>query len=248
MILEDEPLTARRLAQLIHEADSRNRVLATLGSVQEAEVYLTGDAMRPHLIFMDIELADGSVFRLFDRTPVTIPVVYCTAYAEHALEAFQRQGIAYVLKPFSAEEIANVFARLDLIREVAESKPESVIPVTVAKGSLIQSLLVRTVDSIYPLAIDQILGAILNDELTTIYTSGHQGYPCDKTLNGLEAILPPERFFRLNRQVIARRDTVRRIEPTFDRKALVTLSFGPTDMPTVSRQRLPELLRWLERA
>src|ERR1700722_20733491 len=115
VIIEDEPLTAKDLAACILAAEPAAEVVATLGSVEEAIGFFKGEAA-PALIFSDIQLGDGLSFSIFAANAQTVPVIFCTAYDEYALEAFRAAGIDYVLKPFTAKSIAAALAKYNAFR------------------------------------------------------------------------------------------------------------------------------------
>src|SRR5271154_6005594 len=92
VIIEDEPLTAKDLAACIRAAEPAAEVVATLGSVEEAIGFFKGHAS-PDLIFSDIQLGDGLSFSIFAANAQTVPVIFCTAYDEYALDAFRAAGI-----------------------------------------------------------------------------------------------------------------------------------------------------------
>src|SRR5882757_8141829 len=105
VIIEDEPLTAKDLAACILAAEPSAEVVASLASVREAVEYF-GANEAPDLIFSDIQLGDGKSFAVFERLMRLVPVIFCTAYDEYALEAFRAAGIDYILKPFTEKTIA----------------------------------------------------------------------------------------------------------------------------------------------
>src|SRR5262245_1716935 len=104
VIIEDEPLTAKDLAACIVVAEPSAEIVATLGSVGEASAWFGRNAL-PDLVFSDIQLGDGRSFAVFDRLVRMVPVIFCTAYDEYALEAFRAAGIDYILKPFDEKSV-----------------------------------------------------------------------------------------------------------------------------------------------
>ena len=98
IIVEDEYFTATGLQSLLTEMDPDIEVLTILQSVSECVEWF-GSHPEPDLAFMDIHLADGPVFSLFERIEVTCPIIFTTAYEEYALKAFEVNSIDYLLKP-----------------------------------------------------------------------------------------------------------------------------------------------------
>ena len=98
LLVEDEPVAARRMTELLERVSPEGRVLDVLDSVQDTLAWLA-DNTEPDLILMDINLADGNCFSIFDVHDIQAPIIFCTAYDEYALKAFQSNGVAYLLKP-----------------------------------------------------------------------------------------------------------------------------------------------------
>src|ERR1700748_1600619 len=115
LIVEDEPRTARLLKEFIESADERNIVLEICDSVESTVSFLQTNPLRLDLLFMDIQLADGTSFDIFRQATITAPVIFCTAFEDHLLEAFKSNGIDYILKPFHEKDIDLAFKKLDQI-------------------------------------------------------------------------------------------------------------------------------------
>ncbi len=96
LIIEDEKIAAERLSGLIKTYDPTIEILKVIQSVKNSVAWLnTNNA--PDLIFMDIQLADGLSFEIFEQTIVKTPVIFTTAYDEYALKAFKVNSIDYLL-------------------------------------------------------------------------------------------------------------------------------------------------------
>ena len=114
LILEDEEPAARQLMQLLAQA-GHPTAPPVLRSVEKALAWLQANPM-PDLILSDIELLDGNVFSLYEQFAVTCPVIFTTAYDQYLLAAFRGNGIAYLLKPFTPEQLQGALAKYDLLR------------------------------------------------------------------------------------------------------------------------------------
>jgi two-component system, LytTR family, response regulator LytT len=115
VIIEDEPLTAKDLAACILAAEPGAEIVAMLDSVEEAIRFFKGHAA-PDIIFSDIQLGDGLSFSIFAANVQTVPVIFCTAYDEYALDAFRAAGIDYILKPFTTKTIVAALAKYKAFR------------------------------------------------------------------------------------------------------------------------------------
>src|SRR4051794_19783304 len=104
VIIEDEIKAAKSLAGLIEQVKPGAKIVASLQSIESAVSYLSENEA-PDLIFMDIQLSDGLSFEIFKSVKINCPVVFCTAYSEYSMDAIKANGIDYILKPFSKEEV-----------------------------------------------------------------------------------------------------------------------------------------------
>lgn len=113
IIIEDEPLSVAELRTTLAEVAPQIEVVATASSVAEAAAVIAG--VGHDLIFMDIHLGDGSGFDIFQRTEISVPVIFITAYDSYALKAFENKGIDYLLKPFGLDDLRRAIDKLGLL-------------------------------------------------------------------------------------------------------------------------------------
>jgi two-component system response regulator LytT len=93
LIIEDEPATARNLEHLLTSVEPAIKIEGVLTSVKESVQWLKEYSTSCDLIFMDIRLSDGISFEIFEKITFHTPVIFVTAYHEHALQAFKANGI-----------------------------------------------------------------------------------------------------------------------------------------------------------
>ena len=106
LIVEDETAAAANLKSILHSIDPAVNILAVLESIEETIEYYEDPAhIEPDLVFMDIHLADGESFRIFDSVDITSPIIFATAYDEYALRAFKVNSIDYLLKPIKSDDV-----------------------------------------------------------------------------------------------------------------------------------------------
>ena len=121
LIIEDEKAAARNLISLLGEIDPNIMVTAVLDSVVDSVEWLKNHS-EFHLIFMDIHLADGSAFEIFERCTVKHPIVFTTAYDEYALKAFKVNSIDYLLKPINSNDLKSALAKYHQLPPLGKSK------------------------------------------------------------------------------------------------------------------------------
>ena len=257
LIIEDESAAVRRLEKLLGDAAPEATVLARLDSVESAVLWLQNNP-QPDLILLDIHLADGASFEIFQHVKVTAPVIFTTAYDEYALQAFKVNAVDYLLKPIKANELA---AAIEKFRRVFSSTIEraSEPPSTPDYSALLDTLrrqentpnylrrmLIRFGSSIKLVDMSDAAYFYTKDKITFVVTrSTAKRYPADHPLDRLEMLLDPAVFFRINRQVIINVQAIREMHPYSKSRVKIELD-PPTDIETVvSAERSAEFKRWL---
>ena len=157
VIIEDETTAVNSLkAILAQNTVTQIEVIAELESIEESVDFFR-TSPHPDIIFMDIHLADGSAFKIFEQVEIDAPVVFTTAYDEYALQAFQVSSIDYLLKPVtlaSLERALNKLRLFDTEERLAHIRQTNR---TIQSRHTIKSLLIMLADKFYPLAVEEIL-------------------------------------------------------------------------------------------
>ena len=116
LIIEDEKLASDRLTKMILELEPTAEIVGAFVSVKSSFEWLKSHTA-PNVIMMDINLADGQSFEIFSMVEVKTPVIFTTAYDQHALDAFKVSSIDYLLKPIKMEELKRAFDKLHSFNE-----------------------------------------------------------------------------------------------------------------------------------
>jgi DNA-binding LytR/AlgR family response regulator len=247
VIIEDELLTAKDLAGCIVKAEPAAEITATLSSVKEAVAYFKENDL-PDLIFSDIQLGDGSSFEIFRTLPSTIPVIFCTAYDEYALNAFKAAGIDYILKPFTAKTIATALEKYNRLKHLlskssAQYDNFSAVLESIKKQKQL-SILVYYKEKILPIPAEEVALLYLQNDITYLLTFNKQQYCIYKTLDEIEKTMPGE-FYRANRQQLIHRKAIKDISHYFGRKLLINPTIPFEEKITVSKAKANHFLAWL---
>jgi two-component system response regulator LytT len=248
VIIEDELLTAKDLAGCITNAEPTAEIIATLSSVKEAVSYFKEND-EPDLIFSDIQLGDGVSFEIFNTIKKTIPVIFCTAYDEYALNAFKVAGIDYILKPFTVKTITAAFEKYKAFKHKFSTNTPTDYSSMVSimdgiKKQKQQCLLVYYKDKILPVMVNDIALLYLQNNTTHIITFNKQQYFIDKTLEDIENTIAGE-FYRANRQYLINRKAIKDISQYFARKLIINLAIPFEEKITVSKAKANHFLAWL---
>jgi two-component system response regulator LytT len=246
IIIEDERLTAEDLSDMITHLEPDANLLVTLSSVQEAVSYFSSGA-QPDLIFSDIQLGDGLSFEIFSQADIKVPIVFCTAFDEYAINAFKTNGIDYILKPFKEQEIAQALDKYKMLRSTPYNNSlNNLLQLIQQKNpTKATSVLVHHREKIIPVKTDEIAVFYIKHELTHLHTFDRKTYTINKTLDELQQVTGPD-FFRANRQFIINRNAVESAEQYFGRKVSIGLSIPFDSVITVSKEKIASFLEWLE--
>ncbi len=249
IIIEDEVVASQTLARYIGEIRTDFDIVATLQSVEESvEWFETHPA--PDLAFMDIHLADGSSFAIFDRVKVDCPVIFTTAYNEYALEAFEVSGIDYVLKPINRERLSQAIAKFDNLTDKGGNDTQIaalLAALNEKQGRHKTHFLVPHRDKLVPLAVEQIAYCVAEMKVARAITYEGKAYTLDHSLEELMKQLDGERFFRVNRQYVVAHRAIEDLSVWFGGKLSVNLSVPVPERIIVSKPRAAEFKMWYTR-
>lgn len=244
LIIEDEAAAVRRLRRMLLEVDPNIEVVADLGSIGEAVAWLGANAP-PDVAFFDVQLSDGDSFAIFERVVVECPVVFVTAYDEHALKAFRVNAVDYLLKPVRLEALQEAIGR---IKRVGTVRDVATLGKAAAQDRLVapvKRFLIRYGDQFKVVEPKDIAYIHSLQKNTFLRTRSGKDLPLDESLDRLEAQLDPERFARLNRQLIVQVDSIRELVAYSKSRVKVLLDPPYGEDAIVSSERSAEFKRWL---
>lgn len=248
IIIEDEPRTARDLKTILMALDHDINVLAMLSSVEASVKWLHGNAA-PDLIFSDIQLGDGLSFEIFKEVTVTAPIIFCTAFDEYAINAFESNSIDYLLKPIEEERVQKSLEKYRRIKQhytggaYAGNLSKAISQIT---HTYKQSILVYYREKIIPVKTADICLVHATNGIVMLYAQQDNTYVTQYTIDQLEGMLDPAQFFRANRQFIVNRDIVKNIEHYFNRRLVVHTHCASPEKIIISRLKAHDFLRWIE--
>ena len=245
VIIEDETAAAQNLSAILRKVIPDVEIVATIDTVVDSVEFFTS-APQLDLVFMDIHLADGSSFRIFDSVDIATPIIFTTAYDQYAIEAFKVNSIDYLLKPINEEGAVRAIEKWKRLTSTEKSDYSSRInSVAKAQKSEQQVFLVHFRDKIIPLQSCDIAFLHTFEERVTAYCHNGEKYPVDSTLEALQAKLPSEEFFRANRQFIISRKAVKDISVWFGSRLSVNTSVATPERIVVPKARVHDFKKWL---
>ncbi|RAJ93999.1 LytTR family two component transcriptional regulator [Larkinella arboricola] len=264
LLIEDEEATARRLRRMVQEVEPTARIVGMTVSVDESVEWLQTHP-RPDLILMDIELADGQSFEIFNRVTVTSPVVFTTAYDEYAIKAFRVNSIDYLLKPVKEDDLRNALTKLQCLKEsllehpdslktsltnllrqmAATASPESSAQPVQTASTYRDRFLIRQGQRLFSVDVAEVAYVFTRNKLTFLKTRDGHEWMIDYSMDEVSTMLDPQRFFRLNRQIIAELRAIDKVNLYFNGKLKIGLRPIFDEEVIVSREKAGEFKVWL---
>ena len=248
IIIEDELKAAKSLANLIATVRPDATIEAQLQSIESAVQYLS-EHEGPDLIFMDIQLSDGLSFDIFKAVKIHCPVVFCTAYGEYAMDAIKANGIDYLLKPFSKDQLEEAFEKVESFKNFFQQNNQPDLEGLFKKYVLDEgkkSFLVFKNQKYTTVQTEQIAFIQIKYEVAVIVTFEGQEYSLDQSLDHIQSMLSPKQFFRLNRQFLVNFSAIKEVEHYFARKLLVKLVVPSPEKLLIGKEKTGTFLQWLE--
>ena len=245
LIVEDEQAAARRLQKLLLDINPGHEIVGVVPGIESAVQWFQ-DKASPDVVLMDIHLADGSSFEIFEKVDVRVPVIFATAYDEYALKAFKVSAIDYLLKPIKQAELEQALSKVNIHSKKDDSGDDLIHKLEEA-GFIRKAkrLLVKMGQSIKLIDLNLVSYFYSKDKISFAVLPGNKRYPLDQSLDQIEHMIDPLHFFRINRQFIVKMESID--EMIAYSKSRVKLKLNPpTDEDAiVSKERSPEFKKWL---
>lgn len=258
LFIEDEEWAAHQTTQFLRNHTPEAQVVAVLKSIEKAVAWFAQHPM-PDLIFSDIELLDGNVFKLYAQVRVTCPIIFLTAYDQFLLQAFQANGIAYLLKPFDAAQFNATLTKYTALR----ASFTQALPSTASAAGLNEAVVkelsralqqnsrfyksrfsVRKRNSLYVLTVEDVVYIQADEGVVFATDKQDVRYSLTGTLTELEQQLDPSRFFRINRSELVNIQYVEKVEAYTKSRLSVKLKNSATTLVT-SPAHTAEFRKWL---
>ncbi len=248
VIVEDEIAASENLNHLLKQVDATITVIKVLDTVKSCVVYFS-ESNDIDLIFMDIHLADGISFEIFDQIELTIPIIFTTAYNEYALKAFKVNSIDYILKPVLIEELTsalNKFKKVIKKDPLLKNQVEEMLRSIQLENKIYKSnYLFNHRDELIPVKAADIAYFYIDTGIIKAVTFQNKVYTIDRKLEDLETELNPTIFDRANRQFIINRNAITRIKYYFGGKLIVQLQPISKDRIVISKTKAPQFKKWV---
>jgi DNA-binding LytR/AlgR family response regulator len=249
LIIEDEELAVKKLQKTLLSIDETATVVGVTDSIKSSVEWLQ-DNVPPDLILMDIELADGQSFEVFNLVDVKSPVIFTTSYDEYALKAFKVNSVDYLLKPIQKEELQAALTKYKKLQE----KSKSDVNIDNLVKELQQKLqpkeyrrrfLVKHAQKLVSIEIEDISYFYSDGRLNFFKTSDNKKFVVDYTMDELEEMLNPARYFRISRSFYVSAACIDKIDDYFGNRLMLQLKPAVDKEALVSREKVTDFKKWM---
>lgn len=249
IVIEDEKLAAERLTDMIHQYDSNIEVVARLDSVKRSIEWFNNQN-HPDLAFFDIQLSDGLSFEIFEKTVVNCPVVFTTAFNEYAIRAFKVNSVDYLLKPIDNEELNAAFEKFKKNytgNEVIRQQEVFDRVLHLLTNNHKKRFVIKVGEHIRSIATDNILYFYSLEKATFLHTADDHNYVIDYSLEQVEDLVDPARFFKINRKYMITIEAIDDIITYSNSRLKIELKHSDDNDVIVAREKVKQFKSWLDR-
>ncbi|HET9823744.1 MAG TPA: LytTR family DNA-binding domain-containing protein [Chitinophagaceae bacterium] len=253
-IVEDEELAVKKLRKTLESVDQSAEVVGVADSIRSSVNWLQNNPA-PDLILMDIELCDGQSFEIFDKVDVKSTVIFTTSYDEYALKAFKVNSVDYLLKPVQKEDLQAALAKLQNMKVLYGSQngwPSLNVDNLVRElQSKLQPkgfrkrFLVKHAQKLVSVDVEEIAYFYSDGRLNFFKTYDNRKFVVDYTMDELEEMLDPDRYFRISRAFYVSINSIDQIHDYFGNRLLLHLKPAVDKEAIISREKVTDFKVWM---
>ena len=245
LIVEDETRAADQLQRMLQACNFNFQLLDIIDTVEDAALWFQKNEA-PDLVFMDIQLADGLSFEIFQKTPIEAPIIFTTAFDQYAIQAFKVNSVDYLLKPIQKEDLNGA---LDKFLKSNQSTPIDAsivqrllndLQVTPAR----EGLLVKEGSGFVQIEISELLYCYSEDSITFGVTANKR-FIIEETIDELFGSLDHSKFYKINRGQIVAKKSIQKIDPYFNHRVILTVTHPRDQEFIVSRPKTSDFKGWM---
>jgi len=252
LIVEDEDLAVKKLQKTLKSVEPDAEIVGCTDSIKNTVEWLQQNE-QPDLILMDIELADGQSFEIFNLAQVNCPVVFTTSYDEYALKAFKVNSIDYLLKPVQNEDLEKAIQKFKGYAKKYEGDANALNMDSILK-QLQQKLqpkeyrkrfLVKNGQKLVSIEVADIRYFFSDGRLNFFKTADNKKFVVDYTIDELEEMLDPDIYFRISRSFYVSINSIEKIDDYFGNRLILQLKPAVDKEALVSREKVTDFKRWM---
>jgi two-component system LytT family response regulator len=223
-------------------------IIDILDSIKSSVAWFENHPL-PDLVFMDIHIADGSAFKIFDHVNITCPIIFTTAYDEYAIKAFKVNSIDYLLKPITNEAVEKAMVKLKTLsasNNIKSDIQQLIDSLKQEKSYKTHFLVSVKGDKMIPLLACDIAYIYIDSGIVIAKAFDGKSWNLDFTLDELAGKLNPNDFFRANRQFIISKNSIQEVDFWFNNRLSINLKVSIPEKILISRTRVTEFREWFD--
>jgi DNA-binding LytR/AlgR family response regulator len=249
LIIENEIPAADKLVKLLKKTDRSIMIMGVVETVEEAINRLQMKPL-PDLILMDIQLDDGLCFEIFETIEVDTPVIFTTAYDEYTLKAFKVNSVDYLLKPIDEKALASALEKFKKLyyNDKDPFKKDFRQLINEFRNQYKSRFLIKIGEKFRSVPTGEISHFHINER--SVFLSDFQGkdYGVDYSLEQIQGILDPRKFFRINRECIVNIDAISLMHSYSSSRLQLSLkNQEKSDLFVISREKVAEFKKWIDK-
>lgn len=249
LIIEDEKPAADRLEMLIKQYDPAIEIAGWADSVKSSVKWIESNP-QPDLAFLDIQLADGLSFEIFEQTALDCPVIFTTAFDEYAIRAFKVNSIDYLLKPIDLDELKGAMEKYRKIQPQYGAVPRQHIfdkVLNLLTDNYKRRFVIKVGEHIRSIPVEDILYFYSLEKATYLHTVDDRNYVIDYSLEQVDNLIDPKMFFRINRSYIIALNSFTDIISYTNSRLKIELLHSDDNDVIVAREKTSDFKKWLDR-
>jgi DNA-binding LytR/AlgR family response regulator len=247
LIVENEKPAAAGLSRLIKKIEP-GIIIAGITETVESTINWLQTNPSPDLIFMDIQLDDGLCFELFETVDLSVPVIFTTAYDDYMLSAFKVNSVDYLLKPIEESALKKAIDKFRSIhyKEAVKNDLLKQLLNEVNKGYK-NRFLIQVGEHYISVPDNEISCFHILDRAVFIRTFSNKDYPVDHSLEQIQKMVDPDKFFRINRNYIVNFNAIKDITGYSSSRLNIKLNNQPAEELIVSKDRVSDFKKWIDK-
>ncbi len=247
LIVEDEIPAAQRLTKLLQKQQNEIRIVFKTDSIETSVQYLNTNPVLD-LIFMDIQLADGLSFDIFEQVQIKTPVIFTTAFDQFTLKAFKVNSIDYLLKPIDEKELEKALSKYYDLHQKPMTNFSEKMMLLMQEINLVkykERLLIKRGQQLSYLKTENAAYCFADGKLCYAVDFNGIKYLLENNLGQLEEQLQPSTFYRINRHLLVNIEAIKKVHTWLGGRLKIEII--PTTMAetVVSRERVNGFKDWL---
>lgn len=252
IIIEDEDLSAKRLIRLLNASKKEIKIVKRLETVAATIAFFEKEKDLIDLIFLDIHLADGHSFEIFNQIKINTPIIFTTAYDQYALKAFQQTSVDYLMKPIQEEELERSLEKFYRLfsKTTNDSSADYSTLLKILQSQqkdFKQRFIIQVGAKIRSIDVEDIHLFYAQDKACFLITNSGKRYDINYTLENLMPQLDDKNFFKLNRKIIVNINSIQEVYQFSRSRYKVQVKHSPGFEVFVSSERMRAFKKWLNR-